>query len=387
MPAPFLETAPQDLNLEAQEWTVLKEMGVRSFDTLHSVLAAYPELKGAGVRVDELLGRLLATDVKDLLSDAYRKGLDAWRPVQSPGGVELLAGSSGTGGGGGGQQVGLPGLPPGWPSVGRPEKLGADEGIDLLGDVASRWTARDQLGRPTCVGFAAATSLEVARTQHGTKPSELSAIFLYQRIRAQGSDALFSAEGATKLAEARARLAGEGICTEPLWRDDRDPADEPNAAAKQDGKTRRSDAVAFWDIGIFAKRPPNVARTVLDLLHARRPVAVSLPEFSVPNGQFPNATNWWQPGPRSNGVIVTPPHVDRTPPAGHAVCIFAFQPDANERLGGWFIFRNSVGTEWAANAPTGPADDVPFVPDRGYGAITAAYIERHTYEIFAPPRT
>ncbi|MEJ1938003.1 hypothetical protein WDZ92_48035, partial [Nostoc sp. NIES-2111] len=95
MPAPFLETAPQDLNLAGQEWTVLKEMGVRSFDTLHSVLAAYPELKGAGVRVDELLGRLLATDAKDLLSDAYRTALDAWRPIESPGGVELLAGRGG----------------------------------------------------------------------------------------------------------------------------------------------------------------------------------------------------------------------------------------------------------------------------------------------------
>ena len=95
-------------------------------------------------------------------------------------------------------------MPPGWPSVGRPEKLRADEGIDLLGDVASRWTARDQLGRPTCVGFAAATSIEVARTQPGTKPSELSAIFLYQRIRArcEAGAKLDSAE----LAAARAEL-------------------------------------------------------------------------------------------------------------------------------------------------------------------------------------
>ncbi|MEJ1938977.1 hypothetical protein WDZ92_52935, partial [Nostoc sp. NIES-2111] len=203
--------------------------------------------------------------------------------------------------------MGVAEVPPGGPSGGRPGGLEADEAVDLRGDVASRGTAGDQLGLPTCVGFAAATSLEIARTPHGTKPSELSAIFLYQRIRAQGSAALLAAKGATKLAEARARLGDEGICTEPLWRDDRDPAVEPTPTAKQDGKTRRSDTVAFWDIGIFAKRPPNVARTVLDLLHARRPVAVSLPEFSAPSGRFPNATNWWQPGPRSNGVIVTPP--------------------------------------------------------------------------------
>lgn len=68
---------------------------------------------------------------------------------------------------------------------------------------------------------------------------------------------------------------------------------------------------------------------------------------------------------------------------GHAVCILGFQPDPNEALGGWFIFRNSLGERWSTDPPILGDVTPPIVPEAGYGAISARHIEEHVYEIFA----
>jgi len=73
----------------------------------------------------------------------------------------------------------------------------------------------------------------------------------------------------------------------------------------------------------------------------------------------------------------------------HAVCILGFQPAPEEALGGWFIFRNSLGLRFAENAPDAArrrADGTPrtpFVPDNGY-ALSASHLEAHLWEILAP---
>jgi hypothetical protein len=60
----------------------------------------------------------------------------------------------------------------------------------------------------------------------------------------------------------------------------------------------------------------------------------------------------------------------------------SFQPDASEPGGGWFIFRNSVGLNWASGIS--PSVEPPHVPARGYGAISATYVEGHCWEYFSP---
>jgi hypothetical protein len=70
-------------------------------------------------------------------------------------------------------------------------------------------------------------------------------------------------------------------------------------------------------------------------------------------------------------------------PSGHAVCILGFVRDLTEKQGGWFIFRNSWGLGWAADAPD--ANEPVQVPRAGYGALAAGHVEEAVWEILAPP--
>ena len=63
---------------------------------------------------------------------------------------------------------------------------------------------------------------------------------------------------------------------------------------------------------------------------------------------------------------------------GHSVCVVGFQPDDTEPNGGFFIFRNSWDVSWAYAAPS-PGNG--FSPERGYGDISATYIEDYMWEL------
>jgi hypothetical protein len=351
---------------------LLRRAGIRSYDALHGLLEASPSL----ARVAPALGRdkLLAA-LRPLLSDAYRAALAAPEPPAPEDGAAPPRPPAG--------QVPLAApIPAGWPAVGRAQLLG-DEPADLLGDLPDRWPIRDQRGGPTCVGFASATAMERARPGADGTPPLLSALFVYQRIRQRGSLAFGAESGATKLGEARRVIAEEGICARAEWDDERAVADAPGDGVLAAARARRTDAIDYWDLPDPRRRPKGVARTVLDLLRQGRPVAVSLPVFRDPDLPDSAPNNWWQRAVRVTGVVADPLEEWRIAKAGHAVCVLAFQHDPTEPQGGWFIFRNSVGGDWAEGAP--PArGTLPFVPDRGYGALSASHVERFVWEIFSP---
>jgi hypothetical protein len=64
--------------------------------------------------------------------------------------------------------------------------------------------------------------------------------------------------------------------------------------------------------------------------------------------------------------------------------VLGFEPDADAPGKGWFIFRNSMGARWATRAPDELSDDPPQVPRPGYGAISAAHVEAHAWELYSP---
>jgi hypothetical protein len=61
--------------------------------------------------------------------------------------------------------------------------------------------------------------------------------------------------------------------------------------------------------------------------------------------------------------------------------VLAFQPDPQEPAGGWFIFRNSVGDDWAKNPNL--LTQGPRVPARGWGALSATMVNEHAWEMLA----
>ena len=129
----------------------------------------------------------------------------------------------------------------------------------------------------------------------------------------------------------------------------------------------------------------RLARRVVALLAARCPVAAGFPALPHDSG----FTNWTLPSARRRGVILCPED-DGAPPfgapsmaaGGHVVCITGFRPDDEEPSGGWFVFRNSWGLDFAseAAATTGPLAP----PARGYGLMSASHVDRYCWEYLAP---
>ncbi|NMJ41853.1 hypothetical protein GWK16_11420 [Roseomonas sp. JC162] len=369
---PFLQTAAAELGLQPEQVAFLRDAAIRSYDALHSVLAASPSLDRLSPALER---RKLLALLEPMLSDAYRAALAQPQPrIAIPSGARSARDGA------------VAGPPADWPSHNRPVKLG-DEPADLLaGGVRGLWGLRDQAAAPTCVGFAAAGAMELARRTQGQAPPDFSAIFLYNRILARGSQAADAANGATKLTEARQVLADLGICRRADWPDDRPRDDQPSDAALHAAQKERTDAVVSYDLGDpdVVPRPPGVARTVLDLLRSNppRPVAIALPEFRDQDAPANGPSNWWQDDPVVSGILSDPtPNMVRLD-SGHAVCVVGFQTDATEPLGGWFIFRNSMGSRWATGAPD--FSRRPVVPGRGFGAISATHVDRHVWEIFSP---
>lgn len=380
MTQPYLEAAAREFGLSAREIAFLTERGVRSHDALHEALEGAPGLAEAApdIRRDLLIAR-----VTPLLSPGYRAALAQVLEPPLPG-AELS------------EPVGLPvpenllrPLPPpaDWPGLTGPPVLreAGDQPLDLRARMEGvSWPVRDQgPGTATCVPYAAAACLELMWREPGTLPETLAPEFLYAVIAGQGG---LGRNGGTKLGQVRKVLLASGICAEEEWPRDAEPTQRPPARLMQKAapRAKRIGAISYWDLGLLRRRWPGAARTVLELLKAGRPVAISIPEHRDPLGAKRGPTDWWRPIPVARGEVRDPVKGAPRPKVGHAVCIVGFQPDPNETLGGWFIFRNSLGQRWSKYAPVQGDETLPVVPEQGYGALSASHLERYVYEIFSP---
>jgi hypothetical protein len=275
---------------------------------------------------------------------------------------------------------------------GPPPRLERLKDINLLETVPyERWFIPDQRPRETCVAYAAAACIELLRARQDGEFERLSAQFLYwyMRTTTPKSDRPPGwAEGATRLSYAKAVLERHGICREAVCRSafepdlplkGREPSPEANEEAQKNRITSGSD---YLDCREAAQRE-GIARRIYNLLDTGRPVAIALPE--IPKNPGGTTTNWYNPASWSSGIVADPPagsvvHEPDTP--GHAVCIVGFQQDLG-RASGWFLFRNSLGGDWA-NSIDLTQRHLPNVPAPGYGAISADHIEQYCWEMLCP---
>jgi hypothetical protein len=359
----FPDRARAELGLTGPEARLVAELGLRSYDALHAMLLASPTLSAETIpiRREHLLARL-----EPLLSKPYRRALR--EPVEAPSTP--------------GARPPAPGpAPPGAPAAPLTPGLRA---IDLVGEaMMDEWLPRDQRGGPTCIAYAATACVEWLLAEAGRPGVSLSPVFLYQRMRARGSGAAGAEDGATRFSDAFAVLDEEGVCTEATWPETKKLDAEPDAAAKREAARLLARRGFYWSGAPGEPRPANLARIVYDLLAQRRPVALALPTFRDPQSPATAPNNWWLTPARLHGILGEPPaHWDRS--VGHAVCVLGFQPEAGAPGNGWFIFRNSMGARWATRAPDELSDDPPQVPRPGYGAISAAHVEAHAWELYSP---
>ncbi len=256
-----------------------------------------------------------------------------------------------------------------------PPELEGKGDINLLKDVrCERWFIPDQRPRQTCVAYAAAACIELLWARHYADFELLSAQFLYwyMRTRAPEKDRPPGwAEGATRLSYAKKVLEEFGICRETICPSGLEPdlpleGRQPSDKAQKDAAKYRltSDHQDFR----CAKRPAGIAYGIYKLLAEGRPVAIALPEF--PRSPGSATTNWNNPTSWGSGIVADPPlglalhDTDNPAGPGHAVCIVGFQQD-RDGAGGWFLFRNSLGGDWA-NSVDLTGSNPPHVPAPGY---------------------
>lgn len=278
---------------------------------------------------------------------------------------------------------------------GRTERLPGGR-IALESDLLPHWTPRDQRARGTCTAFGAAAAMELFLARQGRR-EDLSEQFLYHRMRVAqpglGQGVPGEETGATRLAQAGAVLKGDGICPEhmapyhnalppgvPL--EGQAPTAEALAqAALLRHPAFRHDLLTDGPAG-FGNRP--LSDLFVDLLAQGSPVAVGLPVFEHESGE----TNWTLTRALTSGVVPCPddagaPELRMLMDGGHVVCLTGFQPDPDEPRGGWFIFRNSWGADFGTSV-YGPPRPGPRIPARGFGAMSATYVDKYVWEYLAP---
>ena len=277
------------------------------------------------------------------------------------------------------------------------------QAIRLDAQIAHQWPVRDQFGRGTCVAFATLAALELLEAcQTDLPPERLSEQFFHHtmldRYPLAEDVAAEVPEGGVLLHPAWLALAHSGVlgAEHAPYRIARFNADErPEHVADLEAlagqKVRMPKAYgtigapAEIDASHIAKitTDARTEQTILEFLKAGLPVAVGVPMFVHPSG----LTNWTLPGAMRSGVVLCPedagaPALEGPRDEGHVVCVTGFLPDPSEPLGGWFVFRNSWGLEFASHA-TIPSDEIS-AGTRGYGLLSATHINIHCWEYLVP---
>lgn len=236
-------------------------------------------------------------------------------------------------------------------------------------------TAFDQGRRGTCVAFTVMAMYQGMRVRAGLRPLRLSTQYLYWRTKV--ADTVHPHEEGSSLDAALQTLQREGCCLEhqleysgrhDITQAYRIKGHTPRMSPLELKKlARRQRIVGYRDV------PATVAAIKAELAQAR-PVGVGLAMYHLA---------WYNALARSQGEIALPvleigaksDTLLDTYLGGHAVALMGYRDNAGDEEdsrpgGGYFIFRNSWGEEWAPHN-----DDAP-----GYGYLPYEYVSRFCVE-------
>ena len=219
---------------------------------------------------------------------------------------------------------------------------------------------RDQGNRGTCVAFATVALREFLDPWQ----TALSEQFLYWACKQLDG----FPEAGTTLHTAMGALNQYGCCRAATWPYQPQPVPgnesqnpPPPAAVPEATRFRLSDCRPV-EPGLVAHY-----KRVLAGHGGARPMPVVLGVLVF---------NSWllSPATHQSGKI-TLPLPDEDPVGGHAMCVVGYVDDPAVPGGGYFIVRNSWGSQWAAHSPEAP----------GHALMPYAYVEACAMEAFSGP--
>ncbi|MDY6984899.1 MAG: C1 family peptidase [Candidatus Thermoplasmatota archaeon] len=209
---------------------------------------------------------------------------------------------------------------------------------------------RDQGQRGTCASFSGTAFLESELSERDLSEQ----YFFYACKQRDGSP---YSDGTTMTA-VRDAIKYDGACYEETWPYNPYPTDDPAqgpapAGAAAEAKNFVYPNVQYW--GYFFSPSIEALKSKLDNGHM---ISFGVPVYD----------SWYSsPETKRTGVITMPLSNDQTV-GGHAMDIVGYVDNANYAGGGYFLIRNSWGTDWAYESVTGYP---------GYGIMPYAYITNY----------
>jgi C1A family cysteine protease len=208
---------------------------------------------------------------------------------------------------------------------------------------------RNQGQRGTCVSFATTAVREYLLKTNGSS-SDLSEQFLYWDCKKH--DGLPG--GGTYINVAMDRLLADGECPESAW--PYNPSPVPGNESQDPPPSGASSQASSYRITATTKLPARSPDDLRQALANGSPIAFAVPVY----------TYWFGDPVLTTGDIRLPLPSDHLE-GGHAMCMVGYEDDPSVPGGGYFMVRNSWGTDWACNGSVAP----------GYARLPYAYMQQY----------
>jgi C1A family cysteine protease len=216
---------------------------------------------------------------------------------------------------------------------------------------------RDQGQRGTCVSFAC-TAVREYLTGPSSAQSDFSEQFLYWNCKKHDN---YPGSG-TWIHIGMGRLQADGVPAEAVWPYNRFPV-AGNEGQDPPPPDAMSAAAANKILSHQQLNPKNVDALRQALVDGN-PISFGVPVY----------THWFAEPTHSTGDVRLPLPGEKLE-GGHAMCMVGYQTDETVPGGGYFLVRNSWGTNWGRQNPVSAGHArIPFAYLSTYG--NSAYIAK-----------
>lgn len=212
--------------------------------------------------------------------------------------------------------------------------------------------------RGTCVAFGSVAFLEFEFVNHKGFSRNLDLSEQYFFWACKERDGMPWAEG-TNMEVGRDVMKYEGTCREVTWPYSSIPSASPGQGPPPLNAGSEAKEYVYTNIEYIGSTYALELNDIKESLRQKHIVVFAVPVFS----------SWYySEETKRTGEITMPLKKDGTE-GGHCMVLVGYKDDKEYPGGGYFIVRNSWGTEWAYQSRYGA----------GYGTIPYAYLQEYWY--------
>lgn len=222
-------------------------------------------------------------------------------------------------------------------------------------DLRARLPAvRNQKERSTCVAFACAAVRESLLGEEG-EDGDLSEQYLYWACKEQDGHA----GTGTYIYVGMKILLNQGVCPESVW------SYNPQVIEDDEGQgpppAGATEMAAPYRVVKTQKLEPRWKDTLREYLADGNLIAFSVSIYP-----------YWNSGYIKRTGDIRLPLPGEPKPGAHAMCMVGYVDDIETPGGGYFLIRNSWGTDWAEESENAP----------GFGRLPYAYMQQYGWEAY-----